>query len=125
MCCSPTLKKYHSLEKNDRCWCGSPDAETYSQYGTGTCNYECGGSSTQMCGGYDSISLFVIVTGNDADDDVEDGAPVIVSGSGEFLYFFFSVRSNVVRKRNVLSSSVGWVASGFSVRNVFFSFYSW
>lgn len=42
-----------------QCWCGPEDEDAdYAQHGAGTCDYECFGDRSEMCGGFFAMSVY-------------------------------------------------------------------
>lgn len=88
-----------------RCWCGSPaSAAEYNVYGTGVCDNDCSGDGDQDCGGYDTFSLFLVISG----DNMEDRAVAIASGD-DLICTDPMVQSP---RRNLFERRGGWRGVG-------------
>ncbi|KAL7414958.1 hypothetical protein BDY24DRAFT_278794 [Mrakia frigida] len=58
--CSSKGYSMFGVEYYTQCLCGNALATTSSTLAESSCSYACGGSSTEKCGGFSAMSLFVI-----------------------------------------------------------------
>ncbi|CAN0458863.1 unnamed protein product, partial [Ectocarpus sp. 12 AP-2014] len=48
---------YYATQWGRECWCQDENID-YLRHGDGTCDYECSGDDSIVCGGFDSFSLY-------------------------------------------------------------------
>ncbi|CAM9680684.1 unnamed protein product [Pylaiella littoralis] len=50
---------FFGTQYGKECWCGGDDAEAiFEANGAGSCKYHCPGDSSEICGGYDAMSVY-------------------------------------------------------------------
>lgn len=55
--CEDTEYMYYGVQWGRECWCGNA-FDTYGE--SDSCDYDCGGDMTEICGGFDAMSVYMM-----------------------------------------------------------------